>query len=88
MARTVTNEKGLPKYFSAEAVHTPVHILNRCPTKALKDKTPVEDWTGIQLSVSNFKIFRCIYYTHAPAYKRTKLDEKSQKNVFFFVIVI
>ena len=42
MARTMMNEKWLPKYFWAEAVHTAVHILNRCPTKALKDKTPVE----------------------------------------------
>ena len=42
MPRNMINEKGLPKYFWAEAVHTTVHILNRCPTKALKDKTPVE----------------------------------------------
>ena len=57
MARTMMNEKGLPKYFLAEAVHTAVHILNRCPTKALKDKTPVEAWSGIKPSVSHFKIF-------------------------------
>ena len=76
------NEKGLPKYFLAEAVHTAVHILNRCPTKALKDKTPVEAWSGIKPSVSHFKIFGCIFYAHAPAEKRIKLDEKSQKSVF------
>ena len=88
MARTILNEKGLPKYFLAKAVHTTVHILNKCPTKALKDKTPVEAWSGIKPSVSHFKIFGCICYTHVPIEKRTKLDEKSQKNVFFFVIVI
>ena len=54
------NEKGLPKYFWAEAVHTAVHILNRCPTKALNDKTPIEAWSGIEPSVSHFKIFGCI----------------------------
>ncbi|XP_069149730.1 uncharacterized protein [Solanum lycopersicum] len=42
MARTMMNEKGLQKYFWAEAVHRTVHILNRCPTKTLKDKTPIE----------------------------------------------
>ena len=56
MARTMMNEKVLPKYFWEEAVHKAVHILNRCPTKALKDKTPVEAWSGIKPSVSHFKI--------------------------------
>ena len=87
MTRTMMNEKGLPKYFWAEAVHTAVHILNKCPTKGLKDKTPVEAWSGIKPSVSHFKIFVCICYAHVPADKRTKLDEKV-KNVSFLVIVI
>ena len=82
MARTMMNEKGLPKYFWAEAVHTAVHILNRCPTKALKDKTPDEALSGIKPSVSHFKIFGCICYVYVPAEKRTKFDEKSQKCVF------
>ena len=76
------NEKGLPKYFWAEVVHTAVHILNRCPTKALKDKTPVEAWSGIKPSVSHFKNFGCICYAHVPVEKKTKLDEKSKKCVF------
>ena len=87
MTRTMMNEKGLPKYFWAEAVHTAVHILNRCPTKSLKDKTPVEAWSGIKPSVSHFKIFGCICYAHVPAEKRTKLDQKV-KNVSFLVIVM
>ena len=66
------NEKGLPKYFWAEAVHTTVHILNRCPTKTLKNKTPVEAWSGIKPFVSHFKIFGCICYAHVPAEKRIK----------------
>ncbi|XP_069145505.1 uncharacterized mitochondrial protein AtMg00810-like [Solanum lycopersicum] len=50
MAITMVNEKGLPKYFWAEAVHIAVHNLIRCPTKALKDKTPVKAWSGIKPS--------------------------------------
>ena len=87
MARTMMNEKGLPKSLWAETVHTIVHILNMCPTKAPKDKTPVEAWSSIKPSVSHFKIFGCICYAHVPADKRTKLDEKV-KNVSFLVIVI
>ena len=41
IARTMMNEKRLPKYFWAETVHTTIHILNRCPIKALKDETPL-----------------------------------------------
>lgn len=79
MARTMMNEKGLSKYFWAEAVHTALYILNKCPTKALKDKTPVEAWSGMKPFVSHFKIFGCICYAYIPAEKRTKLDEKSKK---------
>ena len=82
MARTMMNEKGLQKYFWIEVVHTAVHILNRCPTKALNDKTPIEAWSGIEPSVSHFKIFGCICYAQVLAQKRTKLHEKSQKCVF------
>ena len=83
MFRTMTNEKRLPKYFWVEAVHTTIHILNRCPTKSLKDKTPVEAWSGIKPSVSHFKNFGCICYAHVPAEKITKLDEKSQRKCIF-----
>ena len=80
MARTMMNEKWLPKYFWAEAVIA-VHILNRCPTKALKDKTPVEAWSGIKPSVY-FKNFWCICHAHVPAEKRTNLEKKSKRCVF------
>ena len=82
MTRPMMNEIGLPKYFWAEVVHTAVHILNRCPTKELNDKTPVEAWSGIKPSVSHFKIFGFICYAHVPTEKKTKLDEKGQKCVF------
>nr|KYP69004.1 Retrovirus-related Pol polyprotein from transposon TNT 1-94 [Cajanus cajan] len=42
MARSMLKEKGLPNTLWAEAVHTAVYLLNRCPTKAVRDKTPIE----------------------------------------------
>ncbi|KAL0436226.1 UNVERIFIED_CONTAM: Retrovirus-related Pol polyprotein from transposon TNT 1-94 [Sesamum radiatum] len=36
MARSMLQEKHLPKAFWAEAVYTAVYLLNRCPTKAVK----------------------------------------------------
>ena len=79
MARTMMNEKGLPKYFWSEVVHTTVHILNRYPTKALKDNTPVESCSGIKHFVSHFKIFGCICYAHVPAIKEQKMNQKNSK---------
>ena len=37
MVRNMMNEKRLQKHFWVEVVDTTIHILNRCPTKALKD---------------------------------------------------
>ena len=67
------NEKGLPKYFWAEAVYAAVDILNMSPTTTLKDKTPVEAWSGNKPYVSHFKIFGCICYADVPAEKRKKI---------------
>ncbi|KAL0312603.1 UNVERIFIED_CONTAM: Retrovirus-related Pol polyprotein from transposon TNT 1-94 [Sesamum radiatum] len=36
MARSMLQEKHLPKAFWAEAVYTAVYLLNRCPTKAVQ----------------------------------------------------
>lgn len=82
MARTMINEKGLPKTFSAVAVEIAVYILNRCPTKSVWNKTPYEAWAGLKLSVSNFTVFGCICYAHVPVEKRRKFDEKSEKCIF------
>ena len=46
MARSMLKEKGLPNTFWAEAVHTAIYILNRCPTKDVTNKTPIKAWRG------------------------------------------
>ena len=35
MAKSMLFEKGLQRSFWAEAIHTTVYLLNRCPTKAV-----------------------------------------------------
>ncbi|PNX79108.1 copia-type polyprotein, partial [Trifolium pratense] len=46
MARSMLKGKGLPNNFWAEAVSSAVYILNRSPTKAVRDRTPFEAWHG------------------------------------------
>ncbi|MCI32875.1 retrovirus-related pol polyprotein from transposon tnt 1-94, partial [Trifolium medium] len=77
MVRCMLNDKNVPKNFWPEAVNWAVHILNRCPTFAVKDITPEEAWSASKPSVSHFKIFGCIAYVHIPDNLRKKLDDKS-----------
>ncbi|GAU42259.1 hypothetical protein TSUD_327370 [Trifolium subterraneum] len=78
MARCMVKHKGLPKSFWGETVSTAVYVLNRCPTKKLKDKVPEEVWTGKKPSVSHFKVFGALCHKHVPEAKRNKLDDRSE----------
>ncbi|CAL2249603.1 unnamed protein product [Prunus armeniaca] len=82
MARSMIFEKGLPNKFWAEAVYTAVYLLNRSPTKALQNKTPIEAWSNIKPSAKPLKVFGCICYVHIPKEKRHKLEEKFEVGIF------
>lgn len=77
LVRCMLNENKVPKCFWPEAVQWTSHILNRSPTSILKDKTPIEMWSGNRPSVEHFKIFGCIAHVHVPDQRRKKLDDKS-----------
>ena len=77
MVRSMISEKQLPKNFWPEAVNWTVHVLNRSPTVAVKNKTPEEAWSGVKPSVEHFRVFGCVSHVHVPDSKRTKLDDKS-----------
>ncbi|CAL5443135.1 unnamed protein product [Camellia sinensis] len=80
MSKSMLHEKGLPKTFWGEAVCTTVYLMNRCPTKALKDTTPFEAWSGRKPSVNHLKVFGC--YAHVLKEVRHKHDENSKKCIF------
>ena len=67
--------KHLPNKYWCEAVAA-VYIMNLCPTKSAKNKVPQEAWTGMNHSVSHFKVFGCVAYAHIPDELRRKLDKK------------
>lgn len=54
MVRSMLHAKQIPKTFWPEAVNWTVHVLNRCPTFAVKNRTPEEAWSGIKPSVDHF----------------------------------
>ncbi|WJX17845.1 hypothetical protein P8452_07710 [Trifolium repens] len=78
----IIHEKNLPKRFWGEAVATAVYILNRSPTKKLKDKVPEEVWSKSKPSVSHLKVFGSLCYKHVPDAKRKKLEDKSVPMIF------
>ncbi|KAK2370871.1 putative mitochondrial protein [Trifolium repens] len=79
MARCMLKSKELPKKLWGEAVNTAAYVLNRCPTKRLKDSTPEELWTGHKPSVKHLRIFGSLCFRHIPDEKRKKLDDKSEQ---------
>ncbi|WKA10494.1 hypothetical protein VitviT2T_028060 [Vitis vinifera] len=81
MARCLLFEKKMPSNFWAEAVNTFAYLLNRLPTKSLKNKTPHEAWYGVKPFVNHLKIFGSICYYHVPKPKRSKLDGRAQKGI-------
>ncbi|KAL4343519.1 hypothetical protein AHAS_Ahas11G0086500 [Arachis hypogaea] len=82
MVRCMLKSKQMPKEFWAKAVATAVHILNRCPTKSVRDKTLEEAWSGKRPSIHHFRVFGCIAYPHVPYQLRKKLDDKGEKYIF------
>ncbi|MCI05270.1 retrovirus-related pol polyprotein from transposon tnt 1-94, partial [Trifolium medium] len=76
MARCMVKHRNLPKSFWCEAVNAAVYVLNRCPTRKLKDKVPEEVWSGKKPSVSHFRVFGALCYKHVPEAKRKKLDDR------------
>ena len=82
MARSMLKGKNLPNVYWAEVVSFAVYILNRSPTKIVRDMTPQQAWSGKTPSVSHLKVFGCISYAHVPRETRRKLDDKSEKCIF------
>lgn len=82
MARCMMKAKDMPSAFWGEAVTTAVFILNRSPTKSVRDKTPFEAWHGRAPAVHFFKTFGCVVYVKDVKPHLKKLDDRSKAMVF------
>jgi len=77
--RSMLGDAELPPTFWAQALSTAVYLRNRSPTKALKDITPYEAWTGEKPNVEHLRTFGCTAYAHVPKDERKKLDSKAKR---------
>ncbi|MCO5547846.1 hypothetical protein L7F22_001298 [Adiantum nelumboides] len=82
MARCMLKAKSLPHKLWMEAVACVAHVLNRCPTRALKNITPYESWYDKKPSVSYLRVFGCLAYAHISQQLRGKIDDKAVKCIF------
>jgi hypothetical protein len=71
--RSVVAGTKIPRYLWEEIAKAVNYIQNRCPTKAIKLKTPEEMYTGIRPNISHFRVLGCVAYCHIPDAKRTRL---------------
>jgi len=66
----------------AEAANATVYVQNRCPHRAVKDKTLEEAFTRVRPEAGHLRNFGCPVYVHVPHEKRTKLDTSGLKGIF------
>jgi hypothetical protein len=82
MANCMIQSMGLNLQYWAEAINSANYIVNRTPTKALKNITSEEALTKIKPDVSHFRVFGSIAWAHIPDEKRKALQPKSEKCIF------
>jgi hypothetical protein len=86
MANCMIQSKGLSLKYWAEAINCANYIVNRTPTKALKNITLEEAWTKIKPDVSHFRVFGSIAWAHIPDEKRKHCSLKV-RSVYLLVIL-
>lgn len=78
MTRSKLKQKNLPHEFWGEVVTTSSYLLNKCPTKRLKEEVPEEVWTGRKPLVKHLKVFGSLCYSHVLNANRMKLSNKTK----------
>ncbi|KAG6528166.1 hypothetical protein ZIOFF_010316 [Zingiber officinale] len=80
--RCMLKRKNLQTEFWAEAVSCTGYLINRFPTKILKDCTPHEAWYGRKSDIRHLKVFGSVAYSLIPQANKNKFDDKSEKCIF------
>jgi hypothetical protein len=73
MVRSMMFFKNVKLMFWADAVLCAVYVKNRCPSHALKNKTPYEMWYGHIPSVRHLRVFGSTCYALIPKDKEASL---------------
>ncbi|KAL0641477.1 hypothetical protein Bca4012_103059 [Brassica carinata] len=82
VARSMMFQANVPKRFWSDAVATACYLINRIPTKVLKDQAPFEVLNKHKPSVDHLRVFGCLCFVLVPGELRNKLDARSTKAMF------
>ncbi|KAJ0502363.1 putative RNA-directed DNA polymerase [Helianthus annuus] len=77
MTRSMMKAMKLPQNLWGEAARHAVYVLNRVPTKALKNVTLYQALYGRKPSIRHLRVFGCKAYMKIPSVNTTKLDDRS-----------
>ncbi|KAJ9566378.1 hypothetical protein OSB04_002344 [Centaurea solstitialis] len=81
-ARALRFEANLPKVFWGECVLTAAYIINRLPSKVIKNKTPYEIIFQQRPDYEHMKVFGCLAYFRSNETKGDKFEAKGRPGVF------
>ncbi|KAL0846891.1 hypothetical protein Bca101_020137 [Brassica carinata] len=82
VARSMMFHAKVPKRFWSDAVQTACYLINRVPTRILKNLSPFEVLNKNKPSIDHLRVFGCVCYVWVPGEQRDKLEEKSTKAMF------
>ncbi|PKU60279.1 Retrovirus-related Pol polyprotein from transposon TNT 1-94 [Dendrobium catenatum] len=80
--RTVLIEANLPAYLWVEALNISVYLINRLPSRSLKNKSPYQLLYQRPPAYNHLKIFGCLCYPWLKPYSTSKLSPLSIPCVF------
>ncbi|KAI3669699.1 hypothetical protein L6452_41042 [Arctium lappa] len=80
--RSMLKAMNMPQIFWAEAIRHTVYVLNRVPTKALRDSTPYEALKGRKPNMRHLRVFGCKAYAKVTKPHLKKLDDRSKELVY------
>ncbi|KAG7588970.1 Zinc finger CCHC-type [Arabidopsis suecica] len=78
MTRSILKAMRVPNYLWGEAVHHSTYLINRVPTRALKDQTPYECLRNKKPRIDHLRVFGCLAYAKTEPVNLRKLDDRSQ----------
>ncbi|KAL0641711.1 hypothetical protein Bca4012_102729 [Brassica carinata] len=82
VARSMMFHENVQKRFWGDAVQTACYLINRVPTKILKNLSPFEVLNKSKPFIDHLRVFGCVCYVMTPGEQRNKLEAKSTKAMF------
>ncbi|GJY05612.1 putative RNA-directed DNA polymerase [Tanacetum coccineum] len=81
-ARALMFDANLPKQFWGECILTAAYVINRLPSKVIKNKTPFELLMNQKPDYEFLRVFGCLAYFTNTNTKGDKFEERGKPGVF------